>query len=957
MNLIEYFQKKGKPLRAEGNNVISLSPPGKMWMVEKDRIDIFCSGKRTSFPGHREHLFSVTENNVFFSLDDGGGKWEFIATGYPGTMVRELDAAVVLEGRNRGLFYGELEAALENWIGNLYSPLAGELPSYNRAITGETGPDKFEKGCRAAPEVNTVWLTVKYGSALVFNEPGLCLETGGEAFPLAPACFIRFREESEMEAASTRKILEQDRFLQILEVFHSRITGFYAVHLAETLKGEDDNLEKKDSRDNDGFSRSVARLSQVNRLTDRDISEGLGTRLEKVVKELETAYRFPLNIAMTETGNELDIVRDSPACKREVLLQGQWWRKDHGPMMGFTEKGEVPVALIPVKNRKYRLYDPERDERKDVTADTAESLKPFAYTFYRPFPPGPLDGKNLLKFTLQSVRASDLFFVFWIGITGAILGLILPVITGQVFDVVIPGAFRNPMSYIGILFLLVSAVLFIFHFTRDLAVLRIETLTDQSLQSAVWNRLLSLPANFFKRFTVGDLASRANSLGEIRERLSQNALSSVVSGVFSVIYLFLLFYYNAQLAWISVSLSLLFAVLFFLISVFGLRYERRIKDLDGKISGFLFQMINGIGKIRVSGSEKRVFALWEKNFSRKIILLTGLNTLKNFIKVVQSIFPVITAIALYFFFMQYARTVMTLGGFLAFNAAFVSFTASLLSITDTLLVVLEVIPLYERAKPIFQEQPEVNETKADPGELSGHIDVRDVCFRYSQESPPVLKNLSLSIRKGELIAIVGSSGSGKSTFLRILLGMETPDSGAVFYDGQNLNSLDIRRLRKKIGVVLQNGKIMPGDIYSNITGNSPQLTLEDAWAAAEMAGMAGDIRKMPMEMHTIVNEGGTVFSEGQRQRLLIAAAIVRKPGIFFFDEATSALDNRTQAVVMESIGRIRATRVVIAHRLSTIINADRILVMDHGEIVQEGTYTELMKREGLFRELVKRQML
>jgi ABC-type bacteriocin/lantibiotic exporter with double-glycine peptidase domain len=299
---------------------------------------------------------------------------------------------------------------------------------------------------------------------------------------------------------------------------------------------------------------------------------------------------------------------------------------------------------------------------------------------------------------------------------------------------------------------------------------------------------------------------------------------------------------------------------------------------------------------------------------------------------------------------------LTTGDFLAFFSAFSQVLVSALAVSAAIIAAVAVLQQYERAKPILESIPEVTEDKTRPGKLTGAIEISRITFRYKPDAPPVLRDVSVNVRAGEFVAIVGPSGSGKSTLLRMLLGFETPESGGVYFDGQDLSGLDVQEVRQQMGVVLQSSRPISGSIYQNIVG-SAQLTVEDAWEAARLAGIDEDIKKMPMQLHTYLSDGGGGISGGQRQRLMIARAIAGRPSILLFDEATSALDNQTQAIVSRSLETLQATRVVIAHRLSTIMNANRIFVMDKGEVVQAGTYQELIEQEGVFRELAKRQML
>ena len=371
-------------------------------------------------------------------------------------------------------------------------------------------------------------------------------------------------------------------------------------------------------------------------------------------------------------------------------------------------------------------------------------------------------------------------------------------------------------------------------------------------------------------------------------------------------------------------------------------------------------MLSGINKVRVTGTEKRFFALWADKFRNLKWLSFRSGNVQNFVEAFNSSYPLLTYVV--FFILIYKITssgssfdAISVGVFMAFISAFNQFLNDCLSMSFSLISSLNIIPLYERLKPILDETPESSEDAIDPGELVGDIEFNSVDFRYDEDQPLVLKDVSFKIKQGEMVAFVGPSGSGKSTVLRLLLGFDKPENGIVSYDGQDYSSLNKDLVRKQIGVVLQNGSLMAGSIYKNIVGNS-ELSLSDAEEAVKMSGLEEDIAQMPMGMHTVVSEGASTFSGGQKQRLMIARSIVHKPRLLYMDEATSALDNHTQSMVSESLDRLQATRLIIAHRLSTIKNADRIIVMDKGSIVESGTYHELLENGGLFSKLAQRQI-
>jgi NHLM bacteriocin system ABC transporter ATP-binding protein len=482
---------------------------------------------------------------------------------------------------------------------------------------------------------------------------------------------------------------------------------------------------------------------------------------------------------------------------------------------------------------------------------------------------------------------------------------------------------------------------------------------DSSLQAAVWDRLLSLPVPFFRDYSAGDLAIRSLGISQMRQTLTGSALNSILSGIFSIFSFALLFYYSWRLALVATALI---GVAFAVSVIAGHRqvmYQRATTRVRGRISGMVLQFINGIAKFRVSGTEGRAFASWAAEFAPQKKLAFSARQVSNHLTVFNSVYPIFASgcifICVVWLMTQPETPVLSTGDFLAFNAAFGQFLTAALQLSSAILSILAVVPLYERAKPILDTLPEVDKAKADPGELAGNIEISHLAFRYRPDTPLVLRDISIRIAAGQFVAIVGSSGCGKSTLFRLLLGFETPDSGAIFFDGQDVSSLDVQAVRRQMGVVLQSAKLLSGPIFNNIVGSAP-LTIDDAWEAARMAGFDQDIKQMPMGMHTVVSEGGGGLSGGQRQRLMIARAIVGRPRILLFDEATSALDNQTQAIVSRSLEGLKATRIVIAHRLSTIINADRIYVLDKGVVVQSGTYEELISQDGIFADLAKRQI-
>lgn len=659
------------------------------------------------------------------------------------------------------------------------------------------------------------------------------------------------------------------------------------------------------------------------------------------------------------------IARASRVRMRRVILTPDWWKKDAGPLVGYVGEEKRPVALLPVGNANYEVFDPTNRKRTPALEFIQKhELEPLAYMFYRSFPDKTLKALEVIKFAIRG-RSKDLIVVFFAGIVGTLLGMLTPQATGIIIDKAIPDADRGLLLQIGLGLLAASFGTAIFQLTQSFASLRLESSTDATTQAAVWDRLLTLPMTFFRSYSIGDLQSRASAIFKIRQHLSGPTLQTIFTSFFSLLNIGLLFYYNFRLALVALAIATVVIVVTIISGVLRNRRTRPLEEIEGNISGLMVQLIGGVSKLRIAGAENRAFAYWAQKYRQQMKLLFSNQLIEDFLAVFNVMVPTISSMIIFFVAVKFMTpansnnsgggTVLSAGTFLAFNVAFVTFINGATQLSNTIVSVLEVVILWERAQPILRAKPEIDLNKADPGKLTGKIEIEHISFRYREDGPLILDDVTIKCEPGEFIAFVGPSGSGKSTTIRLLLGFDSPEVGTIYYDGQDLSGLDISAVRRQMGVVLQNGRINSGPIFDNISGGA-LVTIDEAWEAARMAGFAEDVESMPMGMHTVISEGGSNLSGGQRQRLLIARSLVLKPKILIFDEATSALDNRTQAIVSQSLEQLSVTRIVIAHRLSTIRNADRIYVIEAGRVVQYGSFDQLTKQEGLFASLMARQM-
>ncbi|WP_225800308.1 NHLP bacteriocin export ABC transporter permease/ATPase subunit [Streptomyces sp. NK15101] len=639
---------------------------------------------------------------------------------------------------------------------------------------------------------------------------------------------------------------------------------------------------------------------------------------------------------------------------RGIRLGDRWWREDSGPLVGHRAADGAPVALLWRRGR-YVAFDPATGERERVGRTGAAAFAPRAVMFYRPLPDRPLGLLRLLRFSARGTRA-ELRDLLLGGLVAVALGALVPVATGKVLGAYVPAGETGLIVQAGFAIIAAGVVSAAFMLLQNTAILRMEGRVEATLQPAVWDRLLRLPTTFFAGRSTGELAGAAMGISAIRRVLSGTGPVVVQAGTVGTVNLVLLLVYSVPLALVALALLLATAAVFLGLGLWQLRYQRQLVRLGNKLDNQAFQTLRGLPKLRVAAAESFAYAAWAGQFARTRELHRRVGRIKNVLAVLGAVCLPLCTLVMFALLAGPARGTLSASEFLTFSTAVTMMLSSVTQLTGALLSAAAVQPMFEQIRPVFRETPEVRGSSARPGELTGAIEAENLSYRYSEDGPLVLDGVGLRVRPGEFVAIVGASSCGKSTLLRLLIGFDRPTSGTVRYDGQDLAALDLAAVRRQCGVVLQNAQPFSGSVLDCIRG-AGTYPLEDVWAAAAMAGLAEDIKAMPMGMHTMLSDGGGTISGGQRQRLMIAQALIRRPRVLFFDEATSALDNEAQRIVIESTRALNATRVVIAHRLSTIMDADRVIALADGRVVQEGTPAELLAdTTGLFHELVRRQL-
>ena len=648
------------------------------------------------------------------------------------------------------------------------------------------------------------------------------------------------------------------------------------------------------------------------------------------------------------------LLRPHGIMRRNINLEKGWYKDSIGAVLGTRKDDGSIVAFIPKGLSGYVYFDAPTGKWVKLSKKTEALFEDEGICFYKPFPLTKLTVRTLMRYILNTLSTADFVLVILATLAVSLIGLLSPKLNNLLMGTIVESESMRLLFGITIFMVCVTISSLLIRAVKTLIMTRINTKMDLSVQAATMMRVLSLPADFFKQYSAGELSSRAQYIQSLCSMLISTVLNTGLTSIFSLIYVSQIFEYAPAL--VVPSLLIIFTtILFSLITTFyQMKYSKKQMEIAAEESGMSYALITGVQKIRLSGAEKRAYARWSKLYAKQVELTYNPPMFLRANGAFSSIISLTGALVMYFMSVQSGVSV---ADYYAFNTAYGMVSGAFMSLAGIATTIAQFKPILEMAKPIMDAVPEVSEGKLVIDRLSGGIELNNVSFRYNENMPLVVDNLSLKIRPGQYVAIVGATGCGKSTLMRIMLGFEKPGKGAVYYDGKDLSGIDLKSLRRKIGVVMQNGKLFQGDIFSNITISAPQLSMDEAWEAAEMAGIAEDIRRMPMGMHTIISEGSGGVSGGQRQRLMIARAIAPKPKILMFDEATSALDNLTQKIVSDSLDKLKCTRIVIAHRLSTIRQCDRIIYLEKGQIVEDGTYDELIAKNGKFAELVERQRL
>ena len=719
----------------------------------------------------------------------------------------------------------------------------------------------------------------------------------------------------------------------------------------------DEQIKQRKQNDQDVFADAFINIAGA--VMGSRVSTALNDERQQMKNAFDEILRFyhintkeiPDNI--TDRNEQLEyLLRPHGIMRRTVTLSKGWYKDAIGVMLGIRKSDGMVVALIPTGFSGYRYRDMETGKHVKINGKNQELFEEEAIAFYKPLPLKELGISDLMRYILGTLSPADFVMTGASALAVTLIGMLSPKLNNLLFSRVIEDGSTQILLAITVFMICVTLSSLLINGVKSLIIARINTKMSISVQAAIMSRLLSLPAGFFKNYSSGELSARAQCSNSLCEMLVSVALTTGLTSVFSLVYISQIFVYAPALVIPSLFIMLATVAFTVISALVQMKVSKKKMELSSKESGMSYALISGVQKIKLSGAEMRAFARWGNLYAEEARLTYNPPMFLKINSVISSAISLAGTLMMYWIAVSSGVSV---ADYYAFNTAYGMVSGAFISLAGIALTVAQIKPVMDMVEPILKAVPEISEGKQMITRLSGSIELNNVSFRYNENMPLVIDDLSLKIRPGQYVAIVGATGCGKSTLLRLMLGFESPQKGAVYVDGKDIAAVDLKSLRRNIGVVMQNGKLFTGDIFSNIIISAPWLTMDEAWHAAELSGIAEDIRRMPMGMHTMISEGSGGISGGQRQRLMIARAIAPKPKVLMFDEATSALDNLTQKTVSESLDSLKCTRIVIAHRLSTIKQCDRILVLDKGKIIEDGTYDQLIQMGGFFAELVARQ--
>ncbi len=972
VSLAELAARSGTAVPCAGNLPVQLDDPDSVWFIDQGAVNLFLvefkDGVQQAAP---QHLLCCEAGRLMPGVapDEQDGKdkdttLSIVAKGSPGTLLKRLSTSALSE-----VHPAELAEQTDTWltaITDTLSRYAIRLP--RPTALAEPGQTLTLSPCTLSVRRGVAWVSEPSRGASLFMDmvdQAELSEANGlheAVIPLTRTSWLTMLDEATLAAKSTETLARQGALLPALASFHA--VAFNLERLNRRLAVVDEaNLERERTS-----SRRTAEKAARQRLfnlydlpTDRAANvedTALADALQIIGRHQGIDFRIPARSELSSSPvSLLDVLDASGVRARHVRFkaEGNWWRGDSNALLAFRAEDGQAVVLLPRMFGGYREIDPVSKRSVGITADRASALRQEAWMFYPPLPPRGATPKDLLRIALRG-SAGDLIRLVIAGLPGGLIRLLPALALGFVANHIAAGGSAGAIYALAATlagFGLLGAVLYLLQST---AMMRLEGRAASRVEAAFWDRLMRLPTKLLHRHPAGDLAMSGMTFQNLRDGLQGVVADSLVSLIFLLPVFGVIFFYDATLG----IIALVFSLISLLVTVaLGLRqvspYGRMIKAAR-RVVGRLFQIVGGIAKLRVESAEGSAFAIWARDYREQKRAELELGALEGHSRAFGAALPFLAGGVLLFAVVAVSDRNVPVGDFLVVYTVFIVFQSAIARLGESFGAIAAMLPAFDQMRPLLAAVPET-EVGGEPVErLGGEILFDRISFRYDPDGPLILDDVTIHARPGEFVAIAGESGAGKSTLFRLALGIDHPTAGAVYYDGRDLRHLNLKQVRRKIGAVPQSVGLHPQDLWDNLVGHREEVDNDEVWAAVRTAEIEDEVKAMPMGMLTMVGTSGAVLSGGESQRVTIARSVIGRPRIMLFDEATNWLDNESQAKVMRNLSALTSTRVVIAHRLSTLEQADRIYVLQAGKVVQSGSFRELTAVEGVFRDLVRRQI-
>ena len=970
-SIAELAARAGISVPCAGNLPVKLDDPDSVWFIDRGAVNLFMvefrDGREQAAPQHmlrREAGWLLPGVAPDERGNDEDTTLSLTAKGLPGTVLKRLPASLLSEVDPE-----ELAEQADTWLNAITDTLsrfASRLP--RPTALAEPGMSLTLAPGTLSVRRGVVWVSEPPRGASVFMDivdPAELAAAGGRdeaVLPLTRTSWLTLFDEAALSGKSTETLARRGTLLPALASFHA--LAFALERLNRRLAVVDDaNLERARTASRRTAERAARqRLMNIYDLPlDRDAGvedTALADALQIIGRHEGIDFSIPARTGPSDSPVGLvDVLDASGVRARRVRFkaEGSWWLGDSNALLGFRAEDGRPVALLPGMFGRYREVDPVSKRSVRITEDRAGALAEEAWMFYRPLPSGNVEPADLLRVALRGSGA-DMARLVIAGLPGGLIKLLPAIALGFVANHVAAGGIAGALYAVALAlagFGLLGALL---HLLQSTAMMRLEGRSASRVEAAFWDRLMRLPPSILNRHPAGDLAMSGMTFQNLRDGLQGIVADSLLSIVFLLPVFGVIFFYDATLG----IVALVFSLVSLLIAVaLGLRqispYGRMIAAAR-RVAGRLFQIVGGIVKLRVENAEGSAYAIWARDYREQKRAEIELGALEGHSRAFGDALPFLAGGVLLFAVMTVGERSVPVGDFLVVYLVFMAFQSAVARLGESFGTVAAMLPAFDQMRPLLTAVPETEIGGEPVGFLGGDILFDRISFRYEPDGPLILDDVTIRARPGEFVAIAGESGAGKSTLFRLALGIDRPTAGAVYYDGRELRHLNLKQVRRHIGTVPQSVGLHPMDLWDNLAGHRDDLTSEEVWAAARTAEVEDEIRGMPMGLMTMVGTSGSVLSGGESQRITIARSVIGSPRIMLLDEATNWLDNENQARVMENLAALTSTRVVIAHRLSTLEQADRIYVLQAGKVVESGSFNELMEADGVFRELVKRQI-